>query len=195
MALVAALFLLVPSAARAAGTNEILRDCYDDGMLQGNYTTSQLRAAQDNLPTDLDEYSDCRDVLSRAIAAKTSSTKDRDPTAPSAGANHSGGGSAGAGTSSTPSSAGSAGNPSVAADPGIETGPTTPQEWQTVNRAQADGNGSVNVAGRDISPLLAADVGRNGVPTSLVVALALVSLAVLVALLSPLRRRVGGSRS
>ena len=55
-------------AANAAGTTQILRDCADDGVLQGNYSPSELRKARKNIPTDTDEYTDCRDVLSRAAA-------------------------------------------------------------------------------------------------------------------------------
>ena len=65
MALLAAL-LLVPAAAHAAGPVQILRDCQDDDVLQGDYTLAELRKAQQALPTDIDEYSPCRDILERA---------------------------------------------------------------------------------------------------------------------------------
>src|SRR3954454_13995764 len=61
------LVVLVP-AADAASTTQILRDCADDGVLQGTYTPSELRKARKNIPTDTDEYTDCRDVLSLAAA-------------------------------------------------------------------------------------------------------------------------------
>src|SRR5688500_20407343 len=62
------LFAVVP-AANAASTTQILRDCADDGVLQGDYKPSELRKARQNIPTDTDEYTDCRDVLARAAAA------------------------------------------------------------------------------------------------------------------------------
>src|SRR5215212_2766923 len=62
------LVVFVP-AADAASTTQILRDCADDGVLQGNYSPSDLRKARKNIPTDTDEYTDCRDVLARAAAA------------------------------------------------------------------------------------------------------------------------------
>jgi hypothetical protein len=77
MALLAAL-LLVPTAV-AADPIEVLRDCQDDDVLQGDYTLKELREARDALPTDVDEYSPCRDVLSRAIAKKTSASSTPDP--------------------------------------------------------------------------------------------------------------------
>src|SRR3712207_9554893 len=62
------LIVAVP-AANAASTTQILRDCADDGVLQGNYSPSELRKARKNIPTDTDEYTDCRDVLARAGAS------------------------------------------------------------------------------------------------------------------------------
>src|SRR3954471_11886896 len=63
-----ALMLVAVPAAEAASTTQILRDCADDGVLQGNYKPSELRKARQNIPTDTDEYTDCRDVLARAAA-------------------------------------------------------------------------------------------------------------------------------
>ena len=62
------LALLVAAPAASAGTRQdIISDCYDDGRLDGNYTPSQIRDARNNLPADIDQYSDCRDVLARAL--------------------------------------------------------------------------------------------------------------------------------
>src|SRR4051794_13558279 len=71
LALLAA--LLFAPVARATPPIDIQRDCADDGVLQGDYSASDLRKARSDLPTDADEYSDCRDVLSRAIANATGS--------------------------------------------------------------------------------------------------------------------------
>src|SRR5688500_12789078 len=60
--LVMVLTLLVAAPAASAGTRaDIVRDCFDDGELDGNYTASQIRDARNNLPADVDQYSDCRD--------------------------------------------------------------------------------------------------------------------------------------
>src|SRR3954470_22584955 len=82
-----ALMLVAVPAAEAASTTEILRDCADDGVLQGNYKPSDLRKARKNIPTDTDEYTDCRDVLARAAAEGVA-------------ASGGGGGSGGSGTGS-----------------------------------------------------------------------------------------------
>ena len=70
------LIVAVP-AANAASTTQILRDCADDGVLQGDYTPSELRKARQNIPTDTDEYTDCRDVLARAAAAGVAGSRRR----------------------------------------------------------------------------------------------------------------------
>src|SRR5215218_11467939 len=60
------LILLLAAPTASAGVREkILREC-QEGRITGNYTPGQLRDARKNIPTDIDEYSDCRDVLARA---------------------------------------------------------------------------------------------------------------------------------
>src|SRR5215207_5280720 len=71
--LVMVLTLLVAAPAAVAGTRaDIVEDCFDDGKLDGNYTASQIRDARNNLPADVDQYSDCRDVLARALGGSGS---------------------------------------------------------------------------------------------------------------------------
>jgi hypothetical protein len=55
--------LLVPAAARA----DALTDCTRDNKLDHSYSNSELQKALDNLPTDSDEYSNCREILAAAI--------------------------------------------------------------------------------------------------------------------------------
>jgi hypothetical protein len=64
----ALLAVLAPSAL-AANYHDAIRDCNDDGVLQGRYTPHTLRQARHHLPQSLREYSDCEDVLARALAA------------------------------------------------------------------------------------------------------------------------------
>jgi hypothetical protein len=68
--LAAALAVLAAAApsALAANYHDAIRDCNDDGVLQGHYSRSTLRQARNHLPASLREYSDCADVLARAIA-------------------------------------------------------------------------------------------------------------------------------
>jgi hypothetical protein len=66
-----ALAVLAASApsAIAADYHDAIRDCNDDGVLQGRYSARTLRQARKHLPASLREYSDCSDVLARALAA------------------------------------------------------------------------------------------------------------------------------
>jgi hypothetical protein len=61
-----ALALLVGaiSATPAAGSaRDVIRDCSEDGVLNGKYSHSELSKALEQLPSDIDEYTDCRAVI------------------------------------------------------------------------------------------------------------------------------------
>jgi hypothetical protein len=58
--------LALPASA-AASPDQVVADCVKDGRLDRDYSNAELREARDNLPTDADEYSDCRDVIASAI--------------------------------------------------------------------------------------------------------------------------------
>jgi hypothetical protein len=69
VAIVALAMLAIAAPTAQAGYRDAIRDCADDGFLQGTYTKKELRQARSHLPTDIQEYSDCSDVLARALAA------------------------------------------------------------------------------------------------------------------------------
>jgi hypothetical protein len=188
LALVAAL-LLVPAAAHAATDPiKIIRDCEDDGVLQGNYSPSELRKARSELPTDIDEYSDCRDVLSRAISGDDT---------PNDGSGSTGGGSS-TGNGSDTNAGGAAGTPTPTPRPqGRGPGDVpmleTQDDWQAVDQAAKHGDRALETGATPLSPgttRLAADVGRNRLPGSLVAVLALLGAAALSAGAPLIRRRV-----
>jgi hypothetical protein len=66
LVLIAVLLLGVPAAARASGA-DVIRDCADDGKLDKPYTQKELQDAERNLPSDIDEYTDCRSVIRAAL--------------------------------------------------------------------------------------------------------------------------------
>jgi hypothetical protein len=70
--------LALPASAMA----NPIADCNQDGDLDKQYSNAELRKALDNLPTDLDEYTNCREILSGAIT----SGSDRGGNRPTAGA-------------------------------------------------------------------------------------------------------------
>jgi hypothetical protein len=42
---------------------DVIRDCSEDGVLDGKYSHSEIEKALEQLPSDLDEYTDCRSVI------------------------------------------------------------------------------------------------------------------------------------
>jgi hypothetical protein len=87
---VALIALAVPAAAQASGF-DVIRDCARDGRLDGNYSNGELKEARDNLPSDLDEYSDCREVINGAITSGSDRGGGRDGGGSGSGAGGSGG--------------------------------------------------------------------------------------------------------
>lgn len=55
--------LALPGSAMAGPA----ADCSADNDLDKQYSNAELRRALDNLPTDVDEYTNCREILSSAI--------------------------------------------------------------------------------------------------------------------------------
>src|SRR3954465_13664483 len=67
---VTAVLLTAAATPALAGTRQkILQEC-QDGRLSGDYTAKEIRDARNHIPTDIDQYSDCRDVLARALASR-----------------------------------------------------------------------------------------------------------------------------
>jgi hypothetical protein len=64
----ATLVLFAPVPARAS-SGDVIRDCSEDGVLDKHYSQKELSGALDNLPSDLDEYTDCRTVIRSAQLA------------------------------------------------------------------------------------------------------------------------------
>ncbi len=186
-----AVLALVPAAAHAASPNDVLRDCFDDGVLQGNYSAAELRAAQKALPTDVDEYSDCRDVLSRALDARTSSSGGNHTSTAGAGGGTGGGGSS---TPSAPATATATPDASRLSDTSTQSNklpaPYTPQEHQAVTDAGKAGADELKLPRHSVVPSarLAASIGRNSVPGLLIVVLAALAAAALALLARPLVR-------
>jgi hypothetical protein len=62
-AALAVLVLATGAGVASASPNQVIRDCNEDGDLDRNYSDGDLREAEQNLPSDIDEYTDCRDVI------------------------------------------------------------------------------------------------------------------------------------
>ena len=182
LVLTALLLALLPAAALAGPRERIIRDCADDGRLQGNYSQSQIRDARQNLPSDVAEYTDCADVLRRA------ELPDR------------GGGAAGG------PSGGATGGPTAGAGVAAASGgggdldllvPTSDADLQALRDAAENGRQPVTVGDRELRPELggaAPETSANGLPASLLVVLVLLAAGAVAALL-PAARRAGPWRS
>ena len=191
---IAFVLLLTASPASAASRTEILRDC-QDGSLSGTYTASELRDARSHIPADIDQYSDCRDVLTRALTSGSGTGTD-------GGSSSSGGGSGGSSGGGTSSSSGSSGSGSSgssdvapnAAAPSPVLKPETQKEQHALDDAGTTGGATpVTVGERPIVPgATAFDAGEPGnrLPSSLVVTLVLLAVAAAAAAAPAARRRV-----
>jgi hypothetical protein len=164
-----ALLVAAPAAFADGTRTKILREC-QDGRLTGHYTPAQIRDARNNIPDDIDQYSDCRDVLTRALL-------DAAGDKGSGGGNGGSGGIGGGGTGGT--GGGGGGQPLT---------PSTDADRQALEAAAAGGAQPVQIAGRAVKP---GGSIRNDIPTTLIVVLALLALAAVAAIAPFIRRNAG----
>lgn len=124
--LAAALLTLLPASALAAGNGAAaVQDC-QDGRIDGTYSAADYSAALKSIPTDVDEYTDCRDVLRAAqLRAARTPTKPGAPasSAPAASAPGSTAGAAGTAPAASPGEVAASGGASPGVDPAAATSP------------------------------------------------------------------------
>jgi hypothetical protein len=60
--------LAVPGSAFAKGYQDVIRDCAQDGQIDGHYSQRELDQARHHIPSDIDEYTSCRDAIATALA-------------------------------------------------------------------------------------------------------------------------------
>jgi hypothetical protein len=151
--LVALLVLALPAAAHASAI-QVIRDCAQDGRVDGHYSQKDLRQAEASLPSDIDEYTDCRAAIRAAMAGGSGSN-----------------GAAPPGGIVTPSGA-------------VAGSPQDVQALDNLtNRASKGKRAPVSVGGKTIlagnaglSGVLGGLRGANGMPAALVVAIAALGL-------------------
>jgi hypothetical protein len=156
--------LVLPTAA-SADWRDVVRDCSDDGKFQHQYSHNDLKQARDNLPTDINEYTDCGGMIDKALAGGT------DPTS----GNGSGAGPGGGGGGTPPSS-----DPGATTKSGARGGSAADVSALRTDTAQAKrSKPAIQAGGQTVTP---ASSGLNGVagaanelPVSLVVAIALLA--------------------
>jgi hypothetical protein len=158
------LAMLALPAPAFASANQVVRDCVYDGKLDHQYSNSELRKARDHLPSDADEYSDCRDVIAAAIK----------------------GGSDRSGGAASPGLA--------ATDPAAETAAQAADQSDLQALANSDEAPPLNVGGQELKPdssgFFNLGGAANKVPVPLLIALLLLCATALVTGLGSVRERV-----
>lgn len=197
--------LAVAPASHAATRSSIIRDCEDDSRLSGTYTARELRDARNNLPSDTDAYSDCRDILGAALAASAARGRSTDGggsgNALEGGGLGSGAGSGG-GVGVTGGGAGGLGATGLPPAPPLDIAPGAApiQLSEPEKRALRDARGQapeVDARGLRTQNGVRGVVGQSAsatVPTPLAVVLVLLGVTVVLAAVPYLRRRVLGRR-
>jgi hypothetical protein len=159
--------LALPAASHATPVS----DCAADGDLDKSYSDAELQKALDNIPGDLDEYSNCRQVIRGAL----SSGSDKGENRPASGSPGGGGG----GSISAEEEA------ARAADGA---------ELQALTGGGDGSSPSVNVGGEKVEPgtngLFDLASASNDLPVPLLVALVAIGLLAIVGGLVALRERV-----
>jgi len=196
-ALVLALLVLVPASSALASASDVIRDCTDDARLQGRYTQKELRSALAGLPSDIDEYTNCRDVIRAAQLAAANS-----------GGGSGRGGASGGGTGSTPGSGGSGGSggdsgPSLSGDfggfPATEGGGAgkdplagaNGNERRAIEEAQSMGDAPLRIDSLAVTPgQVTRRTSGTVLPVPVVVLLALAAAGLVALAGLDLRRRV-----
>ncbi len=165
-----AVLAAAPAAQADSTRTKILREC-QEGRLTGDYTAKQIRDARNNIPDDLDQYSDCRDVLSRALQSQAGGSGDGAGGGTGAGGTGGGGGGDGGGGGG-----------------GEVLTPSTDADRAALQSAATAGSQPLQIAGRPVTP---GEALRNDLPTTLLVVLILLAAAAVAATAPFLRRRAG----
>jgi hypothetical protein len=133
--------LVVPATAGASGRS-VVRDCTDNGRIDSHHSQGDYKSALGGLPSDVDEYTDCRQIIEQAKRRDASSSGSA------------GSGSGGGGGFSGGGGGGISGGFDSATPPPASNFPATPSpsENSALAQAGAQGGGPVAVAGEPITP-------------------------------------------
>ena len=160
--------LALPGLAQAS-PQQVIRDCAQDGKLDHHYSLSDLKNALKKLPTDVDEYTNCRDVINQAEVQGSGGNAHGSSHGPVSGA---GGSSGGGGGGATPNAG----------------------DVQALNNAKSGGNApSLSLQGEKVTPgsggLFKTAGAANDVPMPVLLALIALGALTVAGAIVALRRR------
>jgi hypothetical protein len=173
--------LAAPAAAHAdGGATKLVIDACRDEHIDGTYTQAEYKKALEQIPSDSDEYTACRDVLERGRLAALGN-KHKSQNGGGGGGNVGGGGTGNSSGSSGSGSSPGASNasPAPAADP---LASATPAQHKALAKAGKTAQ-PVNIGGKLVKPgdLGVGALGGSGhsVPTTLAALIALLAASAL----------------
>jgi hypothetical protein len=175
------LCLAAPAAASAdGGVNKLLRDACGDEHIDGTYTQAEYKKALDQLPTDSDEYTGCREVLQRGRLAALGAGKRRATNNGGGGTTGTGGGGGTSGGSGSSGGSGaSTAAPAATADPLASATPEQRKALAQVGKSTKP----VDVGGQLVQPgalgLGELSGANRDVPTPLIALIGLLAAAAL----------------
>jgi hypothetical protein len=203
MRLLPTLVVVVLSALLAAGDagasgGDVIDDCTKHGTLTKRYSQRDYRQALSDLPADVDEYGDCRDVIRNAQVAGAS---NRGGGGAAGGAGTAGfraptpGATAASGTGGTNADGG--GSASRGDDPNVvdptnprNDNPTSTDENGALIDATRNGGGPVKVGRDAIEPGAQTSSFVHNLPAPLIAILALLGAGALTGGVLALRRKL-----
>jgi hypothetical protein len=164
--LVALCALAAPAAQ--AGYQDVIKDCAQDGKLDKKYSDAELIKAKKKLPADVNEYSDCREVIGAAIG----------------GAGRSGGSGGGSGSSGGTDTGG----------PPAAQAARAHDKQDLAKIAHGASKPKVKVGDQTVTPgkngLFSTASAENGLPLPLLLALIAMAIVALSGGLYALRKRI-----
>lgn len=184
--------VLAPVAVASGSAKQVIRDCTDDEVLQGDYSQAELKAASKQLPDDAVEYTNCKDIIRQAQVRGARGVNP--PPTPQAG---SGGGSGGSSGGSAGGAAPSGAINGVSEFGGFgDAGPNplslaTKAEKKQLKQDRRSGSAVQDVGGVRIAPGVATKTAEasSSLPAPLTAMLAILAAGALGAVALALRRR------
>jgi len=181
-------FALLPAASALAGGSAVIRDRTDAGRLERHDSLRDLRDALSSIPSGVDEYTECRDVIRRAAFNGAGGGGGRGSGGGGGGTGGGGGGNSGGGAPGGEfggfgDSGGVPGQDPLAG--------ASADEREAIDAARLGGAGPLRFSnGALIRP---GELGRHAgtdVPAPLLIAVVLLALAALAAAVPTFRARV-----